>query len=411
MPVKEIGYLIGRSDFFNCVGVAREGEPDFMTGEKKGEFLIIPSFNELDHDLITRSGGTDRSDNGFHAKLKVCNFTHSPVLEIDGFHGVEGDCVQLALLDGEYDSIFEGYPSVSCKDIVYACKVANWAISVLMKTGKTTFLRKNADPRFIEEPKIRPLTNCDKQYEYEFVDRTVCITHFTGNGIVKIPNQINGFSVTRIKGFEGAFRNLLLTSVTIPSNVIDIGNQAFFHCSVLTTILVDDLNSVYSSVDGVLFNKTRTILLECPRGKAGDYSIPSSITTIKSKVFSGCDRLISVTIPSSVTSIDHSSFSGCDNLTEISVDELNPVYSSVDGVLFDKSRSTLLEFPRGKAGGYSVPCGVATIRNFAFVNCTRLLSVTVPNSVTSVGDSAFWCCAALTIIEADPLSSKNSRDQ
>jgi hypothetical protein len=83
-------------------------------------------------------------------------------------------------------------------------------------------------------------------------------------------------------------------------------------------------------------------------------------------------------------------------LTNITVNAANPVYSSSNGVLFDKNQTVLLQFPEGKAGGYTIPNSVASIGFAAFFVCTGLTSVTIPNSVTSIGGYTFYSCGNLT---------------
>src|SRR5262249_1321493 len=79
------------------------------------------------------------------------------------------------------------------------------------------------------------------------------------------------------------------------------------------------LNSSYSSVDGVLFDKSQTTLIQYPEGKTGRYAVPNSVTSIWSAAFSGCSSLTSVTIPNSVTSIGLQAFSGCSSLTSVTI--------------------------------------------------------------------------------------------
>ncbi len=108
------------------------------------------------------------------------------------------------------------------------------------------------------------------------------------------------------------------------------------------------------------------------------------------------DLLTNVTIPSSVTNIGIGPFVRCWSLTGITVDPLNPVYTSLDGVLFNKDRTTLLQWPGGKAGAYTIPEGVISVADWAFEGCPRLNSITFPNSVTSLGTYAFSNCRPLT---------------
>jgi hypothetical protein len=212
-----------------------------------------------------------------------------------------------------------------------------------------------------------------------------------------------------------------LTSVTIPASVTSIGEAAFYGCTGLTSIAVDAENPNYSSVDGVLFNKEQTSLIQCPGGKVGAYTIPSSVTSIGEGAFAGCSgltsvtipasvtsigggafqsctSLTSVTIPASVTSIGSGAFSGCTSLTAIEVDAGNPNYSSAGGVLYDKSLTTLIQCPGGKTGSFTIPASVTSIGVDAFNGCTGLTSVTIPASVTSIGVFAFSGCTGLTSV-------------
>jgi hypothetical protein len=124
-------------------------------------------------------------------------------------------------------------------------------------------------------------------------------------------------------------------------------------------------------------------------------TIPDNVTTIGDFAFSGTG-LSSITIPRSVTNIGSVPFQACTNLTNILVDLLNPAYRSVGGVLFDKSQATLINYPAGDVGSYSIPNSVTSIGFEAFTYSTRLTSLTVPDNVTSIGDSAFNGCFSLT---------------
>src|ERR1017187_3874511 len=101
-----------------------------------------------------------------------------------------------------------------------------------------------------------------------------------------------------------------MSSVTIGTNLTSIGGGAFDSCTNLMAFTVNTLNLAYTSVAGVLFNKTQTILLECPQAKAETYTIPNTITSISDLAFSGCARLTNIAIGNSVTSIGVNAFSG-----------------------------------------------------------------------------------------------------
>jgi hypothetical protein len=111
--------------------------------------------------------------------------------------------------------------------------------------------------------------------------------------------------------------------------------------------------------------------------------------------FGGCVNLISITIPSSVIFIDSPTFSDCPRLTSIRVDEQNPKFTSNNGVLFDKSLKTLLRYPGGKAGGYTIPSSVVSIGDGAFSHCGKLTGLVFSSLVGSIGNYAFADCPGL----------------
>ena len=208
-----------------------------------------------------------------------------------------------------------------------------------------------------------------------------------------------------------------LTDIAIPGSVTNLGNFAFYYCTNLVAITVDTNNPVYSSVGGVLFDKDRTRLIVCPGGAVGYYTAPNTVTNIGNYAFAYCSSLTNIIIPDSVTSIapgafyycnhltgvtlgssvasiGYEAFDGCRSLAAITVDPSNPDFSSVDGVLFDQSLSTLIVCPMGKAGSYAIPSGVASIGFEAFWACTGLTNVTIPNSVTNIGNFAFYLAPA-----------------
>ena len=256
-----------------------------------------------------------------------------------------------------------------------------------------------------------------------------------------------GNSVTSIGSF--VFRECTsLTSITIPDSVTSIGSDFVSKCSSLSSITVDANNNSFSDISGVLFNKDKSTLIQYPIGKtATSYKIPHSVTTIGQYAFynctsletidlSGtqvetigdsaffeclsltsidlgnsvttigqnafylCSSLTSIDFPNSVTTIGSSAFQNCTSLTSITVHANNNSFSDINGVLFNKNQSTLIQYPIGKtATSYTFPDSVTTIGNNAFYKCTSLTSIHIHDSVETIGSSAFYGCTKLTSID------------
>ncbi len=200
-----------------------------------------------------------------------------------------------------------------------------------------------------------------------------------------------------------------LTSVTIPDSVTSIGSQAFYWCSILKAIEVDENNSYYCDIDGVLFTKDKKTLVAYPAGGSTTYTIPDSVTSIGSRAFYWCSSLTSVTIPDSVTSIGSLAFYWCSSLTSVTIPD--SVTSIGDGAFLRCSSLTSVTIPDsvtsiGSRAFYwcssltsvTIPDSVTSIGSLAFYWCSSLTSVTIPDSVTSIGDGAFSRCSSLTSV-------------
>ena len=248
------------------------------------------------------------------------------------------------------------------------------------------------------------------------------VTAFLGTAEhVAIPEELGGSVVRQIgNGRPPIFgwTNTIVRSVVIPSTVRVLGAQAFANCRALTNlhlpssvtniaagalngcwnlpaITVDESNPSFISMDGVLFNKALNLLVAYPSGRTGSYTVPSSVQALSSSVFADSIHLASVVIGDGVTNISPSMFRLCASLVAADVDAANLYFSSIGGVVFDKSQSTIVVYPAGKAGTYAAPEGVPSIQDYAFQYAAGLSDVVLPRTLTNLGSYAFLGASSL----------------
>ncbi len=201
----------------------------------------------------------------------------------------------------------------------------------------------------------------EAQFNFVTNNGAITITAYTGpGGGGVIPSETNGLPVTTIGG--GAFFGCSsLASVTIPNSVTALAYGAFYGCSGLSAV-----------------------------------TIPDSVTLISQDAFYECSSLTNAVIGAGVAFIGDWAFDECPSLIAVTVNTSNAAYSSLDGVLFNRARTSLIQFPRGRPGGaYTIPDTVTSIGNSAFFEATTLTNLTLGNRVTLISEWAFADCINL----------------
>lgn len=238
--------------------------------------------------------------------------------------------------------------------------------------------------------------------EYIVPDTISFISDYAFSGCSNMTSIIISNSVKSI-GKQAFYFCDSLTTITIGSGTDTIDSDAFMYCANLSSIVVADENAYFSSIDGVLYNKHITEIIDFPNRKAGEYKIPDTITSIDDSVFFECHNLNSITISHSVVEIIDSyygdvPFSFCENLISINVDSNNKNFLSMDGILFSKTGTTLIAYPPGRNGDYVIPVSVKSIEHGAFRGCGKLTSLVIPEGITNIANNEFGGCVNLNSI-------------
>jgi len=233
--------------------------------------------------------------------------------------------------------------------------------------------------------------------------------------------EVSGSNATVVKGDYSKLESVIIPSkVKINGNVYTvtgIANNAFYNCKSLTYVKVSGgvANMGVATFSGcenletvVLGDGIKKISNSLFKGCASlsDINIPASVTEIDESAFEGCTSLTSIDIPANVTNIVEYAFYGCKNLASIKVDDKNTTYSSVDGVLYNKEKTILIQVPGKIQGKFTILFGVTNIASGAFGSCEGLTGVKIQNTVTSISEFAFENCTGLTNVTI-PSSVKN----
>jgi len=185
--------------------------------------------------------------------------------------------------------------------------------------------------------------------------------------------------------------NTVAAAYNVKLNVSDLGEDSYTYGSVGNALYDNDTKYVYLDLSGSTFTSIEDSAFSHCQSLTG-ITIPASVTSIGNSAFACCTSLTSITIPDSITSIGDGAFWDCTSLTAINVESGNTAYSSENGVLYNKTKTMLVKYPEGKTGSsFTIPSSVTNIESSAFEDCTSLININIPNSVTSIGDYAFNC--------------------
>ena len=230
---------------------------------------------------------------------------------------------------------------------------------------------------------------------------------------VTIPNSVTSIGGSAFYGCSS------LTSVTIPNSVTSIGLGVFNRCPSITSIIVENGNTRYDSRDNcnaIIETASNVLVAGCQ-----NTTIPNSVTCIGLYAFYGCSTLTSITIPENITSINSDAFKACSSLTSITWNAKNcSDFPSIDYAPFFDSRTKITSFIFGDSVEYipaylccamnnltsvSIPNCITSIGNSAFFACSSLSSIIIPNDVTSIGECAFQDCYSLNTIYCYAVNS------
>ena len=202
--------------------------------------------------------------------------------------------------------------------------------------------------------------------------------HYDDIKTVVIKNGITNIS-------ESAFRNCFhLQSISIPNSVTRIGETAFECCKLLSSV---SFPSSVKSIGTSAFSECESL---------SSVTISKNLTNFGNAVFNKCSNIKTISFDGGIINIDLSSlFVNCFGITAVNVPSGNTIYASQNGVVFDKAMTTLLFYPRGKNGSYSIPAGITKVADSAFKQSRSLTSVTIPNSIKEIGGNAFKYCTNL----------------
>lgn len=413
---------IGERAFHDCVGLRSVTIPEGVTDIGTWAFQYCYGLRSVSiPDSVTRIG-----NGAFHD----CRSLTSVVIP-DGVTIIEN-----GLFDGCSDLVSVEIPDSVSEIGGNAFGDCRGLTSMTLSSNVTTIV----SGAFSGCTGLQRLDVAEDNPRYSCVNGLLCDKNATriiacpaGLANVTIPDSVTYLEGSVFAGCEN------LVAVTLPPSVKYIlGAGTFYGCDRLQSIIVQEGNPSYTSIDGVLYNKEVTKLVVCPPGRERldvpngivgigwgacsggnlrSVSLPSSLEEIESRAFESCENLSEVDFPDGMRKIGSGAFWNCPSLSRIfipasvryfgsndeggfdfatvnnlspviDVDENNPFYSSIGGVLYNKDKTTLFRCPAVNTE-VDIPASVTKIGEGAFENCERIFELEIPESVTEIGSYAF----------------------
>lgn len=206
---------------------------------------------------------------------------------------------------------------------------------------------------------------------------------FKDCNLLKTVTLSSGVTAIGSEAFDGCSA---LDSISIPPSVGSIGGKAFSNCTSLVNI----------EISGPIDTIRQNTFYNCTA--LTEFIIPPSVTKIERSAFYGCKSLTKIDISSSVTEIEQGAFAKCEKLNQLPVAEDNTHYSSVEGILYDKNKTTIYFVPTAISGEIVLADTLNVIGDYAFSGCGNVTGVSIPAGVSSIGQYAFSDCVGLTSI-------------
>lgn len=300
---------------------------------------------------------------GLHDSTKGLLFTLNPDGNTYSAAGM-GECEEVDIIIGLYNN--RTVTAIAPNSFSYDPKVESVVIDECVTTiGASAF------------------EYCDRLTTVDIPESVTVIDFFAFRHCHALVNANVGDNVTEI-GMAAFSRCTSLQEIHIGESVYTLGDDVFYECTALSAILVDSDNENYKTVDGSLYTKDGTTLVQYALGKNDtDFTVPDTVTKIAKSAFYRATHLERITVPDTVAEIGKGAFMGCESLLTIT---LPTTLTVIDTEMFrDCVELTAI----------TIPETVTAIGEMAFRNCLKLKDVTIPTSVTSIGDKAFYFCNSL----------------